>query len=246
MKIYFSLLLLLSAFSVKAQTNAPVIVDGVMNEWNSPLQNYDDGAEIAYSITHDREAFYLGIRATDERTMMRIARLGFKIALDPTGKKKEKYILTYKPELVLPSRGAIRERPGFEKMRSDFNQKPVELSLSGFKGIPNKKFRLAELPLVEFAMNWDEENNLNMEYKIPYSAVGYIPGGNDVSFGITLLAFEMPSGMQPSLGGGMGGDPSRMGGSSGAGDGAGRMGGRMAEMASEKVIWYKYTPGSGQ
>ncbi len=200
-------------------------------------------ANITYSILNDGEAFYIGIRVGDDATILRITRLGFQVSLDPTGKKKNKHSLVFKPELVWPG-GAGRggeqnaERLTMESMRNDFKQKPILVSLSGFPGVKNKEVKLEELPAVAFAMDWEEENILSIEYKIPFAAIGYVPDGKEVSFGITLLAFEMPSGMMRPAGDG---ESPRMSPPTGAG-GAGGMRGRFAEMATEKVVWTKYTP----
>lgn len=243
MKLNFTAILLMLCLGVSAQTTAPVSIDANFNDWVLPLQHYDEDANITYSILNDGEAFYIGIRVGDDATILRMTRLGFQISLDPTGKKKSKHNLVFKPEMVFPGgagRGGDRtaERPNMESMRNDFNQKIILVSLAGFSGVKNKEVRAEEITAVSFAMNWEEENILSIEYKIPFKAIGYVPDGKEVSFGITLLAFEMPQGMMRPAGDG---DSPRMSSPPGGG-GAGGMRGRFAEMATEKVVWTKYTP----
>lgn len=242
MKSYFIPIFLMFCMGAGAQTTVPVSIDANFDDWVLPLQHYDENANITYSILNDGEAFYIGIRVGDDATIIRMTRLGFQISLDPTGKKKNKHYLVFKPEMVWPGgagRGGDRnaERPNMESLRNDFNQKPILVSLSGFPGVKNKEVNLEQLTAVAFAMNWEEEDILSIEYKIPFAAIGYVPDGKEVSIGITLLAFEMPQGMMRPTGDG----ESRMSSPSGAG-GAGGIRGRFAEMASEKVVWAKHMP----
>lgn len=240
MKLFSTIIFMLLFLSSGAQNTLPVIIDANFEDWEIPLQHYDENANITYSILNDGEAFYVGIRVGDDITITRMTRLGFQISLDPTGKKKSKHNLTFKPELVFPGgqgRGGERnaERPTMESMRKEFNQKQILVSLSGFPGIKNKEVKADELTAVSFAMNWEEEDILSIEYKIPFAAIGYVPDGKEVSVGITLLAFEMPAGMMRPSGEGV----SQQMPSANAGGGARA---RFAEMASEKVVWAKYTP----
>ncbi len=241
MKLYYTAIIMVLCIGAGAQNTLPVTIDANFNDWEIPLQHYDENANITYSILNDDEAFYVGIRVGDDNTITRMTRLGFQISLDPTGRNKSKHSLTFKPELIFPGgqgRGGDRnaERPTMESMRKDFNQKPVLVSLSGFPGVKSREVNAEELSAVAFAMNWEEENILSIEYKIPFAAIGYVPNGKEVSIGITLLAFEMPGGMMR---------PSGEGGSQGmsSNNAGGGARGRFAEMASEKVVWAKYTPG---
>ncbi|MBI3235442.1 MAG: hypothetical protein HYZ42_15630, partial [Bacteroidetes bacterium] len=235
---------LFSTFTV-AQTNTKIIIDGNNKDWTFPLKYYDEETRLHYSIANDDSAFYFFIVARDLNTQMRLTRFGFQISIDPKGKKKEKFNLVYKPEMILPQGGGKPEKPSIEKMIMEFKQKLLIVSLNGFIGISDDSYLASNLKSVQFAMDWDTLKALNIEYKIPFSAIGYDTTMKQLSLGIILMPLEMPSGgMQGSgmpsggmPGGGMGGGspsgmpPSQQGGMNGGGD-----------LFSEKKVWTKFKP----
>ncbi|HBF87307.1 MAG TPA: hypothetical protein DDX39_01605 [Bacteroidales bacterium] len=245
MKSIISAIVVLFTTNAIAQTNSTICIDGNISEWNLPLKYYDTETKLCYSIANDDSAFFFCIRATEENTQMRLTKVGFQISVDPKGKKKQKYNLGYKPEMTLPSSDRSSEKPSPEKMKKGFKQKLMYAYLSGFKGITDDTYLVNNLKSVQFAMNWDTLNFLNIEYKIPFSVIDYDTTVNQLSLGIILFAMEMPSGgMQPPSN--MSGEsPSEISPPSGMtppqGGGMPQRGmNNMSDMFSEKKVWTKF------
>jgi len=219
-----------------AQTKQPIIIDGKINDWPLPLLYYNAETKLSYSIRNDDSAFYFCIRATEETTQMRLARVGFQLSIDPNGKKKQKFNLVYKPETKMGPGGGSKGKPLTETLKNEFRQKLLLVSLSGFTGIANETYISKDLKTLRFAMDWDSLNMLNIEYKVPFSAIGYDTTMKQLSFGIILFAMQMPSGGMQT--------PDGMGGSPPSGMSM-PQGNRMPtegmnDMFSEKIIWTKF------
>jgi hypothetical protein len=222
-----------------AQTKQPIIIDGKINDWSLPLQYFNAETKLNYSITNDDSAFYFCIRATEENTQMRLTQFGFQLSIDPNGKKKQKFNLIYKPERKMSPGGGLNGKPLQETIKNEFRQKLLLVSLNGFTGIANETYISKDMKTVQFAMDWDSSKMLNIEYKVPFSAISYDSTMKQLSFGIILFAMEMPSGgMQPPDGMGSS-SPSGISMPQGNGMPPGGMNG-MNDMFSEKNIWTKF------
>jgi len=229
---------ILFSISICAQNKQTIVVDGNLNDWSYPMQYYDSETKLNYSIAYADSAFFFCIQAIEENTQMHLLKVGFQISLDPKGKKKQKFNLVYKPQMM--SVKDKPEKPSIENLKKEFTQKPIIVSLSGFTGIANDTYLTSHLKEIQFAMGWDSLNFLCIEYKIPFSLINYQPTERDASLGIILFAMEMPTvGVQPN-GGMRGNPPSDM--SPPQGGGMPPRGGvnSMRDMFVEKKVWTKF------
>jgi hypothetical protein len=242
----FAIMILLSNFVV-AQSNTSIIINGNISDWAFPLKYYDAETKLSYSIANNDSALYFCISTTDENTQMRLTRVGFQISIDPKGKKREKFNLVYKPEITIPASGGIAEKPSPEKIKKEFRQKPILVSLSGFPSITDDTYLANTLKGIEFAMDWDTLKRFGIEYKIPFSAIDYDTNAKQLSLGIILMPIEMPSGGLPPQGDTGGGPPSGMSPPTGMPprqEGEILQGGLNArsDLFMEKKIWTKFKP----
>jgi hypothetical protein len=243
--LLFAILLFASAHTLHAQSP---VMDGKLSDWMDQTFTLDPATNLNYSVRNDGEALYLAVQALEERTQRRVMRLGFKIALDPGGKKKERTAIVYKPEMPVPGQQRA-ERPSREQIFKTFLESPLQLQLSGFSGIKDGNYYTIELPDIVMAADVDSTLALNMEVKIPFSTLPKYKSGKPIGIGLMLLAFERPEGMPPGgmggpgMGGGRGGRGGGMGQGGPPGGGRGGIGGRpggFAEMAEQKTVWITY------
>ena len=65
---------------------APVVVDGVVDEWKDEWM-MDPKGKFLYNICNDAENLYLRLKVSDEMTQRKIGFFGFNVFLNPKGKK---------------------------------------------------------------------------------------------------------------------------------------------------------------
>jgi hypothetical protein len=72
-----------------------VVVDGVNNEWKTPLPKYDKTTCINYEVANDQKNLYFILRITDEATKKQIIQNGLEIWINKDGKKDTLTGVTY-------------------------------------------------------------------------------------------------------------------------------------------------------
>lgn len=176
-------------------------IDGKIDEWNIPLNYYDDGTKLNYTIINDDSAFYICIRALEESTQMRMLNAGFQISVDPKAKKSQKFNLLFKGNPSLPSNLKSNEIFSLASIRKEFNKINTLVSLSGFKGVEDDTYIASTLQELSFAIKFDTTNSLNIEYKIPFKSIGLNSVEQEISIGIILTSIKSPTEGLPSMGG---------------------------------------------
>ncbi len=241
-----------------AQTASQKVMDGSPSDWKLPLQELDAGTHIRYEWTNDLNAFYICLMIEDEKTQMRMMHQGFSIAVDKKGKKNLDNQLAYKPEMMpFPVNAKISDP--FEKEKLLFKSIPMIVAIHGFKSKPDGEYDKDSLKNIQLAIDWDTSKVMTLEYKIPFTELGYsLDSTKPVTIGIYLPAMpapDMPSGNngmsnnvgmggqtgigQPSGIGGQGMGSQAMGGASPA---MGPPSGDMADIFQEKKFWFKFKP----
>ena len=96
-------ILFLSASLCKAQgpqltLNAPlskIVVDGDIREWGDSLKYYSPEERLNYMLVNNDDTLFLAVKIYDRTEVARVLRAGLTFSVDPRGKKKETYSLTY-------------------------------------------------------------------------------------------------------------------------------------------------------
>src|SRR5690554_1928370 len=106
------LLCFLFALSAQAQKMQPleskwanqVDIDGDLSEWGDSLSYYFSDQDLKYSFSNDDTYLYIAILVKNHDKQIQVAFNGFKVSIDPNGKKKEGPSLSF----PLPDRAALR------------------------------------------------------------------------------------------------------------------------------------------
>ena len=219
-----------------------IVIDGLANEWNSPLNFYDDKTGLNYAICNDKQNLYLVFTCPDEMKMRKIMSAGWTIQLISKEKQKK-----FKASLIFPAIKMtwIGEKRDINPIEKKITGNPlVSAYQSQISTIDAKGFQTnqSELKLnnrngINIAIGADSLQHIVYEMAIPFRelyAQNSIQLNELITLNITVNAMERPSfnssnrvGASPSgtiagMGGGrggrggMGGGMSRGGMSSGS------------------------------
>ncbi len=102
----------------------PFKEDGVSNEWNEPLNQYNDATRLAFALANDDQNLYIIIESLDPQTTFSVLSGGIALNISTAGKKKDGIQLTF----------PLMERP---HEVNDVNMSPNHIAQpNGDMGVP--------------------------------------------------------------------------------------------------------------
>ncbi|GGB23960.1 hypothetical protein GCM10011500_45250 [Mucilaginibacter rubeus] len=249
---------------------ANINIDGSLKDWGDSLRYYNEEKKLNYVLANDKDYLYAAIRISDRLDKMKVLNAGITISIDPKGKKKDSFMLTFplaapdeKPEFAKPKddNGEITQADRDELMRERIT-KLRYIKVVGFKDIDGDMITTSNTYGIKTAINYDANGDLVYEAAIPLS---FFHAGNDAfknewAFNFKINGFQRPAGTGGGEqdggsfgggggrggrggmgGGGMGGGRGGRGGRGGMGGGAGRgAAGGSGEMSKSVDFWEKY------
>jgi YD repeat-containing protein len=254
MKTFFPCLVLIGQFfaivtcsaqsSKTAGTLQPpppkIVIDGDLKEWGDSLRYYNAEKKLNYAIANTRDTLYMAIRINDRSEQMRILRAGLTFSIDPKGKKKETYSITFPLNMNgSASTADLRgkdEAPGevTQQERDELMQERLTtlrgIKVTGFKDVEDEMITTSNTYGFQTAVNYDSNGYLVCEAAIPMSFFHVDdPSKNEWAFNFRINGLQQKprasGGEQESGEGGRGGRGGSMGGGGGGG-GRGGHGGR--------------------
>ena len=72
-----------------------VIIDGKLNEWGDSLRYLNEEKKINYTLANNNENLYIAVRLNDRMDQLRVLNAGLTVGIDPKGKKKDSYSITF-------------------------------------------------------------------------------------------------------------------------------------------------------
>lgn len=215
----------------------PVTADGILNEWKSPLLDYDEKSYLAYEISNDSTNLYVAITTLDAATQVNIMRAGITLGINIDGKKKANTTVSY-PQvagniLYAERRYNSNRQSGDvagqspEKVYRGLNEYMQNAGIKGITGVADgnidvtthKEGIIAGLSLIK--------DTLNVEFTIPLARLGLTPAyANKIAYSLTVNQDELAGGRSqnsrsPGVGGGVGIGVGIGGGTGGLGGGFG-------------------------
>jgi len=229
---------------------AGVTIDGNTSEWGGTLPMYDSATKLSYEVANDDSTLYIVAYTVDRTSKMKIMGAGLTVSINTEGKKKKTYSVTY----PLPG-----SRGGFRRGGDDSGQPtpppPVNLKISGFKGLP-EDITASAANGFKAAAKFDDSRNLGYEIAIPLKLLALKPGA-DLNINISVNGIDRSDSRPVSSaansnfgavsggrgGGGRGGSGGG-GGAGGAGagsssSGGGQGGGDDSDMSESQDFWVK-------
>ncbi len=206
-----------------------VKIDGEINEWGDSLHYYNADEKINYAIANTKDTLYMAVRINDRSQQRRILRAGLTVTIDPKGKKKDTYSITF-PVNVQGSLQApvVQQDDGGDVTQEDRDELMREritslrgIKVLGFKDIEGDMITTSNTYGFQTAVNYDEKGYLVCEAAIPLSFF------HDADITKNEWAFNFKiNGLQRKAPGQSGDASGESGGSGRGGRGGGSGGGR--------------------
>lgn len=268
-------LILVTTGTVKAQSSktignmqpppANIIIDGNLSEWGDSLRYLSEEKKIPYTLANDQQNLYVAIRINDRLEQARIINAGITLSIDPKGKKKETFTMTFplsepgsKPQFGFrkDDNGELTQQDRDELARERLTTLR-DIKVTGFKDIEYDMITTSNTYGIKAAINYDADGDLIYEAAIPLKFFHVDSSSkNEWAFNFKINGMQrnassgqggetqgggMGSG-RGGRGGGMGGG-GRMGGRGGRGGGVGRVGSNNtdnSELFKSVDFWEKF------
>lgn len=200
-----------------------VLIDGKGNEWEQPLNFYDDNTKLLFAIGNDSSNIYFCFESKDPLNQMKLMRAGMKITLTSKGKSKHNATI----EFPLPPNGQVTENndtwdysmqnhdnenknapythqnhdTGF--LRKNFIMNHLMMNVEGFTSV-NGIIPVKNPSGISAAIDWDSASYLIYELAIPekeFFGNDYTPKdvSNEIALSVEVNALHHAS-MQGSNG----------------------------------------------
>jgi hypothetical protein len=235
--------------------------DGNIDEWKPEKFETDKGTLTAYSIDHDATNLYLVLKVTDQAMQMKMMMQGMSLYLDKNGKKKERTGIQFPVKREsggggqrgggMPSGAGNGSAPDQKEMMERIASTMIILKTFGFENQDEEKTQLlAEADGINVAFEWDNANNLCIEYQVPLSLLGKPADLKDKTLGLGWKIHGMEAGAPTmvSTSTQIVGVPAGRGGGGAPGGNAGRgarpsnasFGSSSDPRFKEQTVWTKY------
>jgi len=150
----------------------PFKADGVSNEWNEPLNEYNDATKLAFALANDDKNLYIIIESLDPQTTFSVLRGGITLNINTAGKKKDGMKLTF----------PLMERPPMPKEGEEHHEHTAlypdkeihdqatmnkSIRVAGFKNIPDSELPAINQDGIETGMSIHPNRDLIYELSIP-------------------------------------------------------------------------------
>lgn len=164
-----------------------VDIDGDLSEWKDSLSYYFSDQDLRYSFSNDDKYLYIAIQVKSNEKQIQAAFNGFKVSIDPKGKKKEGPSLTF----PLPDRAALRalasqefNKP--EDLREAALQSIRAYYVQNFPSILDGPISLDNNYGIKAAVLIDSTNQLCYESAIRLDQLGLSKNQNDFTINIKI------------------------------------------------------------
>jgi hypothetical protein len=165
----------------------PVIIDGDSKEWGDSLAYYNVEKDIHYTIANDKENLYLVVKTNDLQQQNSILLSGVTFSVDPKGRKKAVYSITFPLKGSINTNSDANTLEGKREIASSTKSKKI--GIKGFKDINEDQLNTDNAYKIKIALNFDDEGYLVYEEAIPL-ALFHADGlaNNEWSYNIKLNA----------------------------------------------------------
>lgn len=224
--------------NLKAPVSA-ITVDANLKDWGDSLQYYSSDAGLRYAFTNDKDNIYFAIKLDDLAEAMRALKAGVTLGIDPKGKKKPNYSITFplntqpgtvnKP-LQSNSLNGITQADR-DELHRELMTSLRGINVEGFKDIEGDMITTSNTYGIKVAVDYDAKGNLICEAAIPLKFFNAdAKSKTEWSFDVKLNGITNPpaaGGNDGKVTGGLGSSGNRggYGGGGMGGSGRGGMGG---------------------
>ncbi|WP_406827138.1 hypothetical protein [Pedobacter sp. KACC 23697] len=147
----------------------PFKADGIPNEWNEPLNQYNDATKLAFALANDDKNLYIIIESLDPQTTFSVLRGGITLNINTEGKKKDGMKLTFPlmERPPMPKDGEAHHALSSDQEMHDFAATNKSIRVSGFKNIADGELPAINQDGIETGMSIHPNRDLIYELSIP-------------------------------------------------------------------------------
>ena len=247
---------------------ANIAIDGEVKEWGDSLRYFNAEKQINYALANDKDNLYMAIKITDRSKQLRILKSGITFGIDPKGKKKESYSITFpvntQGETAVPALINNDLAPVTEEQRAQLEQQKLTtlrgIKVEGFKDIEGDMITTSNTYGIKTAINYDDAGDLVCEAAIPLSFFhADNTAKNEWAFNFKINGIKRPAtktgdgeqanqgsggrggrGGGGGFGGGSGGGRGGRGGKGGGGNHTNTEGGDPDNLSKSEDFWEKF------
>jgi YD repeat-containing protein len=241
-----------------------IAVDGDSKDWGDSLRYYDAEKHLNYSIANSKDTLYMAIRFNDKVDQMRVLRAGLTFSMDPKGRKKETFSITFplntQTNASMKSRPDTGLAPSTKQEREELMRERLTtlrgIKVDGFKDIEDEMITTSNTYGIQTAVNYDDNGYLVCEAAIPMQYFHVDASAANVwAFNFKINAVERKlkadsDDQNPDSGGGrhgggmggggMGGGGGRHGGRGGSGQSQSPGSSESSELSKSTDFWTKF------
>lgn len=220
-----------SQFSLKLPPKN-IVVDGDIKEWNDSLSFYSPEERLNYMLANTKDTLYLAVKVYDRSEITRILNAGLTFTIDPKGKKKEAFTITYPLNVQESSHPFGHKQDAEDGVTQEDRDELMREKLTNLRGIKvtgfskdieDDKITTSNTYGIQTAIDYDAAGNLIYEEAIPMKFFHADESGKNLwSFNIKINGVQHPqAGSGENSGEGGGGRHHGGGGMGGMGGGRG-------------------------
>lgn len=217
-----------------------IVVDGSIKEWGDSLRYYNTEKRINYALANTKDTLYMAVRVIDRSEQTRILRAGITLSINPKGKKKESFSITFPlntqgnatPLNLQTNNGDDDTKQDHDALMQAVLTVLRGIKVEGFKDIEGDMITTSNTYGIRTAIDYDNKGYLVCEAAIPlilFHADDALKNEWAFNFkinGVTRPAAPVGEGQEGGGGGGRGGRGGGSGGGGRGGRGGGGRGGR--------------------
>lgn len=172
--IFFTLSIHAQNITTASWRAAPIVVDGLDNDWDETYRFSEYSSRMLYNIANDKQKLYFAFRTDDPYTIKRLMRYGIEIKIDTAGKKKSNFRFQF-PSTIQYEKGEVVEDFTQSQMMLKASQDLSQFFVSGSLGLRDSSYSTKSMSGISVAYSFSTAGVLVYEIAIPLTFIQYFP-----------------------------------------------------------------------
>lgn len=175
----------------------PIVIDGLISDWNDSLELYNPETKLYYAISNDDENIYLALRNSSQENLTKILARGLSFTVNYENNKKVAPTVTFPILDRTPGKKQVdSEEPEPEEIQRRIISRIKEIKVEGFRELVDGGISLYNTYGIKAAMAF-KDNEMIQEIAIPLRLIGIEPNHTDlITYRIRINGFEGSSTVQ--------------------------------------------------
>ena len=182
---HLSTYIILLIFSIKTSSQnflsrpiwaiQPIEINGHADEWEKPLNFYENKTKLMFGLANDTTNLYICIRVPEESNQIKISRAGLVVNITSKGKEKKTVAVAYPlgsgGPMLLDNAIDDEGHANFFYFKNEFLMQNLTMRVVGFPKGNGVVPIMDTMNNVTASINWDSSRIMEYELKIPLEIV---------------------------------------------------------------------------